>query len=219
MSQTAFSEGDIQQKLLQEYGISEATLASIDGYVQLLLKWNKAKNLIGRSTEAEIWQRHILDSVQLLPLMPKQGVSISDFGCGAGLPGMILALCMPEATVHLIESNGKKTRFMTEAARQLKLTNVVVHNERIEALEPWKSDVITARAFAPLDELFSYIFPFFGKDSLCILPKGCNYKTELEEAQKTWKFDYSIVDSLVQGRDSTEKDGVIIRVNALKEVL
>ena len=210
----------MRDRLITEFNLDIMTVEQIDAYIQLLLKWNQAKNLIGKSTEQDIWKRHILDSVQLVPLIPEHTQTLSDFGAGAGIPGVILALCFPDITVHLIDSNGKKSRFMQEAARHCHIPNMQVHQCRAETLTPWKSDVITARAFAPLPRLFTYIFPFFAKESLCILPKGCNYDKEIYEAQQTWSFDYSVTASLVQEQSSDEnniadRNGVILRVKEL----
>jgi 16S rRNA (guanine527-N7)-methyltransferase len=118
--------------------------------------------LIGKTTESDIWSRHILDAAQLLPLIPKGTKVLTDFGSGAGIPAIILSiLAAPEHIehIHVVEAVGKKTNFMKEAVRTLNLS-MTVHNDRIEKITPWPCDVITARAFAPLPSLLNYVQPF-----------------------------------------------------------
>ncbi len=197
MQEAAFSQ------IEQLFPLNSAKKRALLDYVNLLLKWNQKINLIGRATEADIWQRHIVDSAQLVQYVPKNTQTLTDFGSGAGLPALVLAILAEEnhiKQVRAIESVGKKASFMQEAVR-LTGARVVVYNQRIEAISPWKSDVITARAFAPLGSLFSYILPFIyqegEKDTLCILPKGCNIHKEIEEASMKWEFSYQLKPSMV----------------------
>lgn len=195
----------------------------LENYVDLLLKWNKAKNLIGKNTERNIWTRHILDSSQVLKYIPEDKKIIVDFGSGAGLPGIILAILNEEKKVHLIESSSKKVNFLNEAKRIIKIDNIIIHAERIENIHSLKADVVTARAFAPLPKLFSYIYPFFGKDSLCILLKGCNYKDEIECAKKDWIFNYKYKETILKQKDisntsSEGKAGVVLQISNLQKI-
>lgn len=185
----------------------------LDDYVQLLLSWNQKTNLIGRTTEEGIWQRHIIDSAQLFPFIPDaQSSVVTDFGSGAGLPGIILAI-LGVKHVHLAESNGKKIAFLKEAIQQLDLP-VTLHHGRIEDMSPWKNDVVTARAFAPLPKLLSYVKPFMKKECLCLLLKGCSAKDEVREtAQKGWVYDAAFHPSI--SSTSSENRGYIV---SLKQV-
>jgi len=203
----------INDQLTSLFPLDDRMKQQLCSYVSLLEKWNKAYNLVGKTTVDDIWQRHILDSIQLAPLIPKGSKIITDFGSGAGLPAIILAICFPQKQVHVIESVGKKSLFMAQVSRETELSNVTIHNERIEQLTPWQSDVITARAFAPLPELFTYIMPFLQKDCLCLLPKGCKSSSEVEEVCQNWTFSLGEHPSLTQDRDGNH--GVIL---AIKDV-
>ncbi len=164
-------------------------------YSDLLLKWNSRINLIGKTTVSDCWSRHIIDSAQLMKYIPADTKTLTDFGSGAGLPGIVLAILgVPE--VYLIESNGKKASFLQEAGR-ITDSNIHIHNERAECLTPWKSDVITARAFAEMDKLLNHIFPFSQKESLCLLLKGCRAREELDSARAEWGFDATLYPSAV----------------------
>jgi len=170
-------------------------------FADLLEKWNKKINLVGKTTTADLWVRHILDSAQLIKFIPENTKTLTDFGSGAGLPGLVLAILgVPE--VHLIESNGKKASFMQEAAR---ITNakVHIHNERAETLTPWPSDVITARAFAPMEKLIPIVQPFLTEQSTCLFLKGLKAQEETAAASDRWdmasKFYPSITASEGQG--------------------
>ncbi len=167
-------------------------------YAGELLKWNKTYNLVGRNTTAtieDIWQRHILDSAQLIKYIPlTDNTILTDFGSGAGLPGIILSILgVPET--HLIESNRKKCSFLKEISHKIK-TNIHIHNERIEKISPWKNNIITARALADLDHLLALVNHFLTKDSLCIFPKGSTLLPELEKAKQNWSFDYELKPSI-----------------------
>ena len=118
-------------------------------YVALLAKWNKAYNLTAVRDEAQMVVRHLLDSLAVVPYLT--GKRLIDVGTGAGLPGIPLAILFPEREFHLLDSNGKKTRFLTQVKNELGLTNLQVVNSRVEAFEPGQPfDGITSRAFASL---------------------------------------------------------------------
>ena len=125
-------------------------------YLALLIRWNKTYNLTAVRDPAEMVSKHLLDSLAMHPYVDAIGVDgapgrLADLGTGAGLPGIPLAIAKPGLQVTLVESNGKKARFMREAVRQLGLKQVRVAESRIEALdEPGAYDAITARALATL---------------------------------------------------------------------
>lgn len=166
-------------------GVSRETLDRFHLYAALLAKWQKAINLIGRATEAEIWHRHFLDSAQLLPLLTV-GPGLVDLGSGAGFPGAVLAT-MGVADVHLIESDGRKCAFLRELDRQLGL-GMTIHEARIEAVVPWKARGVTARALAPLPKLLDLAFPFIGPDTVTVFLKGETADEELTETAKAWNM-------------------------------
>ena len=123
-------------------------MAKLDMYVAMLTDWQSRMNLVGRSTLPLVWDRHIRDSAQLMNLVPGTGYTLPwlDIGAGAGFPGLVLA-AMAGVEVHLVESVGKKARFLSAVADSLDLAETVrVENCRIEALRRFEASVITARA-------------------------------------------------------------------------
>jgi 16S rRNA (guanine527-N7)-methyltransferase len=151
-------------------------------------------NLIAASTFETIANRHFDDSLQLLPLAAPGNVWM-DMGSGGGLPGIVLAIADPGGTFHLIESTGKKAAFLDEAVAKLALENVIVHNARVEQLAALHPDVITARAFAPLDRLLGWGLIHARPDTRWILPKGARFAEELAVARKAFAFDCETVQS------------------------
>ena len=127
--------------------------AKLLAYIDLLVRWNRAYNLTAVRDPVEMVSRHLLDSLAVLPYL--HGVTLADLGSGAGLPGIPLAIARPDSAVTLIESNGKKARFLREAVRSLPLSNVVVEQARVqEALGTF--DTVTARAFASLPDMLAW---------------------------------------------------------------
>lgn len=121
-------------------------------YIALLHKWNKVYNLTAIREPQQMVSHHILDSLAVLPFLPS-GKNIADIGTGPGLPGIPLAMARPEMDVALVESNHKKATFLTQAKLELKLDNVQVVCERVEAFRPAERfDVVISRAFSELKE-------------------------------------------------------------------
>lgn len=130
--------------------VSPAQQQLLLDYVALLVKWNKAYNLTAVRDPHEMVIRHLLDSLTILPYV-KEG-ELLDVGTGAGIPGIILAICRPNQAFTLLDSNGKKTRFVRQAALELKLPNVTVVQERVEKYGKSVAQ-ICCRAFAPLADI------------------------------------------------------------------
>lgn len=132
--------------------LSDHQVNQLVDYLELLLKWNKTFNLSGIKDSSSMLSRHLLDSLTLVPMIT--GRCILDVGTGPGLPGIPLAICYPEKTFVLLDSNGKKTRFVFQAKVQLGLANVEVRNLRIENFqELLPIDTIVTRAFSSLVDL------------------------------------------------------------------
>ena len=110
--------------------VSRETFNVVEDFVSLLVKWNKKINLVGKSTIHDVWERHVLDSAQLIKYIPKETSIITDFGSGAGFPAIILSI-IGGWEVHLVESDQRKCAFMREASSRLGL-NLHIHNDRIE---------------------------------------------------------------------------------------
>jgi 16S rRNA (guanine527-N7)-methyltransferase len=180
--------------------VSRETLARLDEFVTLLLKWQATTNLVAPSTLSRVWTRHVADSLQLLTLAPEARIWL-DLGSGGGFPGVVLACALAErsgARVHLVESNGKKAAFLREAARALTLPTLV-HAARIKDVvhrltEP--VDIVTARALAPLADLLAYAEPVLKKGAQGLFPKGQDVEAELTEASKYWRIDTTLAPSL-----------------------
>lgn len=197
---------------LLETQVSRETLALYEAWHSLLLTWNKRINLVAKSTLPEFWTRHALDSWQITPYFKATDKAFLDFGSGAGFPGIagtIALLGQENASMTLTESAGKKASFLRTVIRDLDLP-AKVHRGRIEGLAPFEADIITARAFAPLDRLLSYAEPFLGEDTRLILLKGLAVDEELEHARATWTFESQTVKSL------SDETGCVLIIENIK---
>lgn len=186
--------------------VSRETLDRLVRYVELLLAWNRRINLVGRTTIGDVWRRHILDSAQLFPLLPRNSRSLVDLGSGAGLPGLILGI-MGLPNVHLIESDMRKIVFLREALRVTD-TEATIHATRIDRVAPFRSDVVTARALAPLGELLKMAEAFRGSETVYLFLKGRKVDEELTNTVKTWNMRITRQPSL------TDESGCILRLEA-----
>ena len=141
---------------MRELGVdvSRETSDQLDALVNTLVRWQKAINLVGKTTIEGVWTRHVLDSAQLAPLIPTEAKSLADLGSGGGFPGLVLAALRPDLEMILIEADARKAAFLGEAGRRMGLKKpprVVIG--RIEDAPGSKADVVTARALAPLGQL------------------------------------------------------------------
>ncbi len=175
-----------KQALFAQIQVSHETRAKFERYAELLIEWNEKINLVAPSTLPDLWSRHFLDSAQLYGLLPPKTQNLVDLGSGAGFPGLVLAL-MGVPAVHLVESIGKKARFLEAVAAEL-APNVTVHHARIETIRHIRADIVTARALTALPDLLSLAAPFLKKDSLALFLKGQKADAELTEARKYWTF-------------------------------
>ena len=174
--------------------VSRETLGQLERYVALLLQWNAKINLIDRKTEADIWNRHIVDSLQLVEHIPASVATVIDYGSGAGLPGLVIAIARPDLRVSCVERDQRKAIFLQEAKRQLQLEHVSVHNADITTIDG-AYDMVTARAFTSLGELLKQAVHHLADGGICLFPKGKTHATEIEEAQRHWSFDLTAVPS------------------------
>lgn len=133
--------------------LDDAAIARLIDYVELLERWNAAYNLTAVRDPAEMVTRHLLDSLAILPHVA--GATLADLGSGAGLPGIPLAIAAPEREILLVDSNGKKARFLREAVRKLALAKTRIAEARVENVEG-TFDCITARAFASLGDMLAW---------------------------------------------------------------
>jgi 16S rRNA (guanine527-N7)-methyltransferase len=155
--------------------------------VDTLSRWQKAINLVSQATLWEVWTRHVLDSAQLVPLIPPEAKSLLDLGSGAGFPGLVVAALEPRLAVTLMEADARKAAFLGEASRRMGLAKPPkIVTTRIEGGPPIEPDVITARALAPLGQLLSWANRYRGDTTICLFHKGKGWQAELTEAMKSW---------------------------------
>lgn len=205
---------DIKNELSQ-YNVSRETISKLEQYAELLKDWNQKMNLVSRNSMEVLWERHILDSMQLINYVSPTIKTLVDIGSGAGFPGLILAILMqekiPDAKITLIESITKKTVYLKDMCERLKLSNVTVKNERVENLKIAAPEVITARAVAALDILCGYVSKINGNKTESLFLKGQSYKEEIAAAQKNWKFDLEIFPNRYSA------DGVVLKLSRLRK--
>lgn len=171
--------------------VSRETVELLERYVGILLDENGRQNLIARSTVDEVWQRHILDSAQIVPFAPRPDSSWLDIGSGAGLPGLVIAI-LTEGRVTLVEPRKLRADFLRRAAEALGLSHrVTVHESKVERIGG-SFDVITARAVASFDALLRISRHLSTDKTLWLLPKGKSAQSELDEARRTWQGEFRL---------------------------
>ena len=182
------------------YNVSRESVERLKIYVETLVKWQNKINLIGLSTKEDIWNRHIIDSLQVLEIIQRQNrnLKIIDLGTGAGIPGIILAIARPTWQIHLVESNSKKVAFLYEVAR---LTNIKpqIHLARIENLDIATRvdfDWVMSRALAPLPELLELSYSITRK-AKALFHKGQDVDVEVDKATISWDFNFKKHQSVV----------------------
>ncbi|MEH6470391.1 MAG: 16S rRNA (guanine(527)-N(7))-methyltransferase RsmG [Halopseudomonas sp.] len=167
---------------LQQLGLvlTEQQQALLLRYVGLLHKWNRAYNLTAvRQPEAMV-ERHLLDSLSVVPYI--NGQHIADVGTGPGLPGMVLAIVYPDKQFTLMDSNGKKTRFLQQAKLELELDNIEIYNGRVEAYPLEQSfDVVISRAFASLNDMLNWTRSLGAVNTRFLAMKGVYPEQELSD--------------------------------------
>jgi 16S rRNA (guanine527-N7)-methyltransferase len=165
----------------------------MDQYAELLLAENDRQNLVSKASVADLWQRHLIDSAQLLTFGLSGGRWL-DIGSGPGLPGIVLAILGVEE-ITLVEPRRLRTDFLEQCVVDLGLTNVSIVTGKVERLQD-RFDVITARAVASLDKLLAMSSHLVKENGRWVLPKGRSAAKELEEARVTWQGDFRLEASL-----------------------
>jgi len=199
-------------EFVKSLNVSRETLNGFYEYETLLSKWNEKINLVSKNTLVDIWERHFLDSGQIIKHVEVSGKRWVDVGSGAGFPGLVVALLLRDRKIDcdlvVVEKNPKKVFFLNEVIRKLNLSVEVV-NDNIDNLEPLNADILTARAFSELNNLIEIAFRHRKKEGICLFLKGENYRMELDKTLNYWFFDYDIIDSL------SSSSGKIIRVKKI----
>lgn len=172
--------------------VSRETLERLEAYHGLLRKWNPRINLVSPRTLAAAWERHFLDSAQLLDLAPASTRHWVDLGSGGGFPGAVVAILAaerrPGLSVKLVESDQRKAVFLRTVAREVGVAMHIV-NKRIEDTRFSDADLISARALAPLTELLGHVERLMTPAGTALFPKGRGYRKEITEALEAWTFD------------------------------
>jgi 16S rRNA (guanine527-N7)-methyltransferase len=195
--------------------VSRETITSLIKYENTLIKANKTLNLVGNSTIKDIWNRHFLDSVQVIDFIDKNDNTLVDLGSGAGFPGLVLAIALNDRKiplkVKLIEKSPKKVKFLKDLISELHLDVEVVNQNILEDSKKLLEDIFVARAFKPLKiilqlihnkaENWKKIFIFLGKTG----------RSELLQASKSWDIKYK------QRMSITSSDSIVIEINQLKK--
>lgn len=182
--------------------VSRETQERLAIYVALLLRWQRAQNLVAPSTLREVWRRHVGDSIQVARLLPEARHWV-DLGSGAGFPGLVTAILLMEedapGRVHLVESNQRKAGFLRAVIRETGCP-AEVHAVRIEDLAQGFDapvDAVSARALADLTVLCGYAGPFVARGATAIFHKGKNFREEITQASHAWDLDLVQTDSLI----------------------
>ncbi|MAZ46721.1 MAG: 16S rRNA (guanine(527)-N(7))-methyltransferase RsmG [Rickettsiales bacterium] len=182
------------------YNVPRETIDKFAQYHDLLIKSQEKTNLVGSGTISSIWSRHFSDSAKLtdriiLETNAKAFLRVCDVGSGAGFPGLVCLLILSGKKIKiqmtLIESNKKKCEFLNLVKKKL-ILSVNIINQRVEKVEE-KFDIVMSRAVAPLHILLKLLMPLSKRDTVFLLPKGKNYKKEIEKAKKLWSFSCKVV--------------------------
>lgn len=193
-------DGEQQAKdwLRQTLGVDDVAMGRLSRLAELLIEASGQQNLVAQSTLPHIWQRHIADSAQLLHVSREtvpQGAWL-DLGTGAGFPGLVIAALQPTRQVALVDSRRLRTAWLTQACAVLGLDQVEVMTDRVEDLPDGKWAVISARAFAPLEQLLALSARFSTRETLWLLPKGAKAAQELEALTPPWGHMFHVEQSL-----------------------
>ena len=200
---------DVINILQKKLNFTSKSIAALKMFVDALINENKKHNFISKSTEANIWHRHVLDSAQLVKFIDFSRGSLSDLGSGAGFPGLVLAIFNSNKDFHvkLYEKSPVKRAFLKEITNKLSINVEIKGNIYEEIVD---SDYIVSRAFKKLEVLIQVSREIIKKPHKVIVLKGQNAHEDLKKAFKREKYDYKLKDSI------TNKDSKIIIVDIKK---
>ena len=195
--------------------VSRETIISLKKYEEKLITANKTLNLVGKSTINDIWERHFLDSAQVIDFIDKNDKTLVDLGSGAGFPGLVLAMVLNDRKiplqVKLIEKSPKKVKFLKNLIKELNLSVEVMGNNIIKEPVKFSSDVFIARAFKPLEIIFELIHNKARNWKKIFIFLGKTGRNELLQASKNWNIEYK------QRVSVTSSDSLVIEINRLKK--
>jgi 16S rRNA (guanine527-N7)-methyltransferase len=171
--------------------LDDATCTALLQLLDELVRWNRAYNLTAITDRAQMLTHHLLDSLSVAPFV--QGNTLADAGTGAGFPGLPLALIAPQRRCVLIDSNGKKQRFVAHAARTLGLRNVEALQARVEEVRPAQPfGTVVARAFAALPQMLNWVAPLCGPGTRVLAMKGRLAESEIADVPAPWAIEQTV---------------------------
>ena len=205
------------QKILD---VSRETIETCDVYLNELIKWQKNLNLVGLSTLYDPWRRHILDCGQVARHIENKNEEIIDVGSGAGLPGVILSI-MGFSNVSMVESDYKKSVFISEVLRKCKVTGKVL-NKRIETFDTFSNKILVFRAFSSIEKTLKLLCDKLELNTKLIFLKGKNAISEKRIALKAWKelkikYDYKMSPTIKTYTSISDKDSFLVIVEFNKD--
>ena len=192
---------NIDKKLYKDIGFTDINLKLLKVYVSEILKFNKKYNLIAKSTEKDIWNRHILDSAQIFRLINFKGRnSLADLGTGGGFPGIVLAIINSNNNFHvkLYEKSKVKCQFLREVINKLNIKCTLFDNDYQSHIID--SDYIVCRAFKKLPELLRISREKVKKPHKLIVLKGKNAQAEIDKALRVYSFKYKLISSVTDAK-------------------
>ncbi|RBW54114.1 16S rRNA (guanine(527)-N(7))-methyltransferase RsmG, partial [Phaeobacter gallaeciensis] len=192
--------------------VSRETFEKLEAFDALLKKWNPKINLVSRKSLADVWVRHISDSLQVYSCLNASGHWV-DLGSGGGFPGVIVAIVAsvenPGLNVTLVESDQRKSAFLRTVLRETVSVGMVI-TDRIENIEPLDADILSARALSDLPRLLEFSQRHLKSTGIALFPKGATWKKEVEEAKQEWNFDFEAVKSV------TEPSAVVLKIKGVE---
>ena len=194
--------------IVSEFFLNKTQVDKLDFYLSSIIKHNKHTNLIGKSTIENIWDRHVLDCLQLTKHINNKKLRIIDLGTGAGLPGILLSIAGYQK-ILMVDSVKKKTDFVRKIIKDLSLT-AKIQNKRIETPPTSQHDIVVSRALAPLVKLLTYARMYSNKNTTSLFLKGKNAISEIDIASKKFFFEFEKIKSL------SSDDGCILKINNIK---
>lgn len=194
--------------------VSRETMDRLRKFEALVLKWTKKINLISKGDAPHVWERHIVDSVQVYNAAPELGDWV-DIGSGGGFPGIVAAILAkgitPDRKFTLVDSDQRKCAFLRTAARELAL-NVEVFANRVDELAPFNAAVLSARALDDLNSLLEHAERHLASDGTALFPKGASWEKEHQAAQEHWSYSLEVI------RSKTNADATILKIKELTRV-
>ena len=194
--------------VVSKFGLTKTQVSKIERYVLEMFEFNKHTNIVGRSTLANVWERHIADSLQLSLFISQKKFKVFDLGTGGGLPGIPLSV-LGYDNIFMVDSVGKKIDFVRGVIKLLSLS-AKTQKKRIEQLNIGKADLIVSRALAPLNKLLSYSLLHSNKNTTSLFLKGRNVYNEIEMAKKNFYFNFKTFKSI------SSKEGCVLKIKNIK---